>query len=113
MFCAYVDNGAIRVAVPGNIQYRTVGIPLAFRNYIVFKVNVASDAIIGLTTYRDCYNDDMYEIVIGGGANSWTGIRYVNFLSLLQVHCLRFLVFTMKLGKFNQELLTANHIAVI
>jgi hypothetical protein len=51
----------------------------------VFKVKIASDAIVALTTLSGNYDGDIYEIVIGGSSNKVSWIR----LAVLKIRFIR------------------------
>ena len=71
-FCA--DTSSSNITVRGSYQYKNIGIAVSFTHSFVFTVKIANDAYIALTTFKDVYDGDIYEIVIGG-ENKWSAIR--------------------------------------
>jgi uncharacterized Fe-S cluster-containing radical SAM superfamily protein len=70
-------TGAIEIVVQATFLYRDVGLVYAFKNSFVFKVQMASDVMLALTTTKGYYEGEFYEIVIGGDDNSVSYIRFV------------------------------------
>ena len=64
-----------RVFSLSGYSYVDVGVTLSERTSVKFQVRAAKDAHIRLTAERAVYNDNMYEIVLGAGANTYTAIR--------------------------------------
>jgi Farnesoic acid 0-methyl transferase len=75
--CFVVDTGATEISMPNSYQYKIVNVVLAFRTSVIFKVKIINDACIALTTFRDYYDGDIYEIVVGAWNNTACVIRQV------------------------------------
>jgi hypothetical protein len=71
----FPDIRAEEVITTPPYSYQNVNVILSFKHSIIFKVKAGSDAIVGLTTARSEFDVAMYEVVIGGGNNSYTAIR--------------------------------------
>ena len=72
-----LDTGAYEVPVTGSYRFKNVDIVLTFKYSLIFKVRMASAAIIAFTTHLGNYDGDIYEIVIGANDNTESLIRYV------------------------------------
>lgn len=59
----------------GNYRYRNVPVVLSFRTSLVFSMRISNSAHIALTTFKNSYGGDIYEIVIGGRGNKESAIR--------------------------------------
>ena len=61
--------------VTGKYRYKDVGVVLSFKQFWLFKVQIPSDANVALTTFKDKYDGDIYEISIGAENNTITYIK--------------------------------------
>lgn len=69
------ESRVTEVSVPGLYRYKDCGIVLSFKQSVILTVKISSNAHIALTTYKDNYDGDVYEIVIGSNENTTSIIR--------------------------------------
>lgn len=78
------DTGAKEVALSGKFVYKDIGVVLAFKQYIVFAAKISEDAHVALTTFKNVYEGNIYEVIIGYQGNTTTVIRFLsNILFIL------------------------------
>ena len=71
-----------RVFSLSGYSYVDTGVTLSGRTSVMFQVKAAKDAHVRLTAKREVYNDNMYEIVLGAGANTYTAVRQVHRITV-------------------------------
>jgi hypothetical protein len=57
-------------------NFQDIGIILSFKTWIVFRVKIDSSAQIALTTEKNKFDGNMYEVDIGAFENTTSLIRY-------------------------------------
>jgi len=65
-------------------SYVDTGVTLNGRTSVTFQVRTAKDAYVRLTDKREVYStDNMYEIVLGAGANTYNAVRQVHAITVI------------------------------
>ena len=67
-----------RVNLDKDVKYQDAGVILSFKQSCIFRVKINSDAYIALTSKKNQYDGEMYEIVIGASSNTTSIMRYIS-----------------------------------
>ena len=69
------STGDTYVMYPPDDHEYTHNMFVTVQHHIVFTVRAKNDALLALQHVPGVTHEDTYEIVIGGGGNTWAGIR--------------------------------------